>query len=439
MVAAGMDAVRINIAHGDFREYRRMIRNVRSVADLPIVVDIKGPELRIQSKGPCTMLRGKTYCTGFSKKDDLFFSHNVYDQIKVGDSVSIYDGLIKTRVAWKRNKKVGLKVRIGGSFAGNKGANLPGKHINVPLLSRKDKEAIQMSIRERVDYIALSFVRSASDVRNLRKYLEGSGIGIISKIENHEGLANLDEIIDASDAVMVARGDLGVEVHTEKLPLIQKDIVVRCNIKGKTVIVATEMLKTMVESPRPTRAETSDVANAVLDGADTVMLSEETSVGKHPVEVVETMGRITVEAQAHAKSNIPEQPKETVHSSIAKAVYDICRHLPVTKIITLTRSGHTAQLVSRFRLNKQILAITDSERVAKKLALTYGVSPVVYKNMPARERIINSALYLKKYGLLKDQDLALFTARVYTNKEYATNIIQIHKIKELMEYHKRRR
>jgi len=434
MFKAGMNIARINIAHGNFQEYRKMIKNVRAVADIPIAVDIKGPELRIQSRGPCSMPKGKVYSIGFSKKDDLYFSHRIYKQIKVGNSVSIYDGLIKTKVVWKRKGKIGLKVIIPGFFEGNKGVNLPGKHLNVPLLSSKDKEAIQMSIKEKVDYIALSFVRSASDVNNLRKYLGRSGIGIISKIENHEGLQNLDEIIEVSDAIMVARGDLGVEVHTEKLPLLQKDIIVRCNIKGKPVIVATEMLKTMVENTRPTRAETSDVANAVLDGADTVMLSEETSVGKHPVEVVETMSKILKETEPYVSSKIPFKRSERIYAAIGKAVYDICQHLPVDKIVTLTRSGYTAGLISRFRLNKDIITVTDNDIVKRKLCLNYGVKPVVYKKMPAKERIKNTALFLYKKGILKQNETVLFTAGIYTEREHATNIIQIHRMKELLGY-----
>ncbi|MFH1125665.1 MAG: pyruvate kinase [Candidatus Altiarchaeota archaeon] len=437
MFHAGMNAARINIAHGDFHEYRAMIRNVRSVVDIPLVVDIKGPELRIQSKGVCEMLKGSVVEVGFSRKDELHFSHNIYHQLKVGDSVSIYDGLIKTRVVRKKNGRVGLKVNIGGSFEGNKGVNIPGKHVNVPFLTLKDKEAIRMSIKEKVDYIALSFVRSASDVKNLRRHLKGSEVGVISKIENHEGLQNIDEIIDTSDAVMIARGDLGVEVHTEKLPLIQKDIIVKCNIKGKPVIVATEMLKSMVENLRPTRAETSDVANAVLDGTDAVMLSEETSVGKHPVETVAIMGRILREVEPHAASKIPFTHYESIHRSIGKAVYDICQHIHIDKIVTLTRSGYTARLISRFRLHKDIMAVTNSNSVKRKLCLSYGVRPIVYKYMPAEEQITNSAIFLHKKGLLKLNETVLFTAGINTERDHATNTIQIHKIKELLNYYRK--
>lgn len=434
MFHAGMNATRINIAHGDFGEYREMIRNVRSVFDIPIAVDIKGPELRIQSRGACVMQKGKTVTVGFKKTDDLYFSHDIYDQMKVGDHVSIYDGLIKTSVAWKRDGEVGLKVKIGGCFEGNKGVNLPGKHIDVPFLSSKDKEAVRMSVDEHVDHIALSFVRGALDISNLRRHLRGADIGVISKIENHEGVQNIDEIIDASDAVMIARGDLGVEVHTEKLPLIQKDIIVKCNIKGKPVIVATEMLKSMVENLRPTRAETSDVANAVLDGADAVMLSEETSVGKNPVETVATMTRILREAEPHVVSKIPFTHYESIHRSIGKAVYDICQQLHIDKIVTLTRSGYTAQLISRFRLHKDILAVTHSDKIRKRLCLSYGVNPVVYKHMPTEEQIKKSALFLHNKGLLKLNEIVLFTAGIYTEREHATNTIQIHKIRELLNY-----
>jgi len=439
MVNAGMDAVRINTAHGNFRQHVRSIRAVRRIGDLPVVVDIKGPEVRIQCRGKCCLSRGGLLKVGFSSKSDVYFTHDIYDQIRLGDEVWIYDGLIKTRVAGKRAGAVTLRVQSGGCFEGNKGVNIPGRHFNVPLLSPRDREAIEMSLRENVDFIALSFVRSAGDIRQLRKQLGGSGIGVIAKIENAEGLRNIDEIIAEADGVMVARGDLGVEVPTETLPLIQKDIITKCNIKGRTSIVATEMLKSMVENIRPTRAETSDVANAILDGADTVMLSEETSVGRYPVDVVATMDRILKEAEPYVSSKIPPVRSESIHMSIGKAVYDICQHLPVDRIVTLTRSGHTARLVSRFRMHKDIIAITDSEEVKRKLQLTYGVKPVVYHNMPAEERIRNSALFLHRRGLIKPADTVLFTAGIYTDKDHATNIIQIHRIKELLDYCRKHR
>jgi len=435
MVSAGMDAVRINMAHGSTEQHRRIVGNIKKVDDLTVVYDIKGPEVRVTSKGDCNFNSGDEIDVGFDEKSEIYFSKNIYSQLKRGDRVLIADGLIDSVVASKRPGTVKLSIKNRGSFCGNKGVNFPGKHMKIPTLSSKDKRDVEFALRNHADYIALSFVRNAIDVKNLKRLLEGTEVGIIAKIENKEGVENIDEIIEASDGIMVARGDLGVEVPTEHVPLLQKEIIAKCNIRGKIVIVATEMLKSMVENIRPTRAETSDVANAVLDGADALMLSEETTIGKYPTKVVETMRKIIVEVQQHIKSNIPEHMKENIHSSIAKAAYDITQHLPVTKIVTLTRSGHTARLISRFRINRKIIALTNSDVVKRKLGLVYGVTAVIYKDMPKRERMLKSALYLKEKGLASNNDLALFTAGIYTSHEHATNVIQIHKIGDLVDYY----
>ncbi|MDD5112345.1 MAG: pyruvate kinase [Candidatus Altiarchaeota archaeon] len=437
MVRSGMDAVRLNTAHGSFEQHARLIRAVRRIADLPIVVDIKGPEVRIESSQELRLEKGDTLDVGFTKKHPVYFTRDIYSQIQAGDDLSIYDGLIKTRVSDKRRGVVTLRIIEGGCFKGNKGVNIPGRHLDIPVIGERDRQALRMALHEKADFIALSFVRDASDLQELRRHLAGRKVGLIAKIENAEGVRKINEIILAADGIMVARGDLGVEVPAEKLPLIQKDIILKSNIQGKFSIVATEMLKSMVESSRPTRAETSDVANAVLDGADTVMLSEETSIGKHPVESVWTMAKILKEAEPYVQNRMPQVRSESIHASIAKAVYDICQHLPVDKIVTLTRSGHTARLISRFRLHKDIIAITNDHSVKRRLGLSYGVTALVYDDMPAREKIRNSALFLHKKGLIKPDETVLFTAGIYTDREHATNIIQIHRIREFMAYCRR--
>jgi pyruvate kinase len=437
MVHAGMDAVRINTAHGSIKQNQAMIRAARGIADLPVVVDIKGPEVRIETIDKSFLENGGTLKVGFKPDDEVHFTRDIYDQLSVGNELMIHDGLIRTKVCGKKDGYVLLKVKTGGSFEGNKGVNLPGRRIDVPLLSERDVEGIRMALRTKADFIALSFTRDTGDVEELRRHLRDSTMGIIAKIENAEGLRNIDSIIDAADGIMVARGDLGVEIPAEKLPLIQKDIVLKCNIKGKLVIVATEMLKTMVENPRPTRAETSDVANAILDGADTVMLSEETTIGRYPVQAVETMTKIIREVEPYVSNKVPLEKSERIYMSIGKAVYDICQHLPVDKIVTLTRSGHTARLISRFRMHKDIIAVTSTDDVKRKLGLYYGVTPVIYKNMPAKEKIKNTALFLNRHGMLEPHETVLFTAGIYTEKEHATNIIQIHRMKEFLAYYRK--
>jgi pyruvate kinase len=334
----------------------------------------------------------------------------------------------------KRNKKVDLKVLVGGFLRKNKGVNIPGKHLDFGLLTPWDKTVIKYA-KKVADFIALSFTRTAEDVRALKQKLSSTEISIISKIESRESLAHLPEIIKESDGIMVARGDLGVEVPSEKLPVIQKKLIGDCNMAGKIVVVATEMLKSMIWEPRPTRAETSDVANAILDGADGIMLSDETAIGKHPVEAVWEMNRIAREVEPYVRHRIPHYESPSVDESISNAVHKICDGLPVSKVVTLTRSGYTARLISRYRLNKEILAITSSPQVRKKLELLYGVTPVLY-NIPRFRKIPYAAKHLLSLGLVKPTDLALFTAGMYSKKLHTTNVLQIHKIGELAEYTK---
>jgi len=436
MYAAGMNAVRFNTAHGNIPEYDETLGNVRKVADVPVMFDIKGPEVRLQSPEDDTLKRGQILSVGFGRQEGRYFNRDFYREVEVGDTVFLSDGLLKTEVVEKRGRKVQLKVHVGGFLRKNKGVNIPGRHLDFGLLTPWDREVIAYAKDVNTDYIALSFTRTEEDVHALRKKLAGTDIGIISKIESRESLDHLPEIIAASDGIMVARGDLGVEVPSEKLPVIQKDLIAQCNRAGKTVIVATEMLKSMIHEPRPTRAETSDVANAILDGADGVMLSDETAIGKYPVDAVWEMNRIAHEVEPHVRHRILPQPSLSVDESIANAVHKICDSLPVEKVVTLTRSGYTAQMISRYRLGKKIIAITESPKVKRKLDLVYGVTPVVYR-IPRFRRIPYAAKHLLELGLVKSGDLILFTAGMFSKKRHTTNVIQIHTVGELAEYTKR--
>jgi len=279
MYAAGMDAVRINTAHGDFDQYDHIIAMTRAIGDIPIIMDIKGPEVRVRSRSPRQVKAGDLIVAGFGD-DELSFSYDFYDEVRVGDRIAIDDGTINTKVDQKDDGRLTLRVLDDGVIQTNKGVNIPGKRLKTPRLSPKDLKAIEYSQEKQVEFLALSFTRNADDIANLRKRMGSSKQAIIAKIENEEGVLNVTEILEDADALMVARGDLGVEIEYHRVPLIQKELIRRCNQRGKVVITATQMLETMVDKPNPTRAETSDVANAILDGSDAIMLSEETSIGK---------------------------------------------------------------------------------------------------------------------------------------------------------------
>ncbi|VVB51760.1 Pyruvate kinase [uncultured archaeon] len=433
MVKAGMSAARINTAHGNLSEYDCIVENIRKVADIPIMFDIKGPEMRIQSPDDDTVKKGDVFTVGFGKQEGRYFNRDFYEEVQVGDTVYLSDGMIKTEVVEKVDHKIKLKVHIGGFLRKNKGVNIPGRHIDFGLFTPWDKEVIAYAKEKDADFIALSFTRTESDVEGLRKKLKATEIGIISKIESRESLDHLPEIIAASDGIMVARGDLGVEVPSEKLPVIQKQLIWDCNEAGKPVIVATEMLKSMIKEARPPRAETSDVANAILDGADAIMLSDETAIGAYPIEAVNVMNRIANELEPYVHSRIQFSESASVDDSIADAVHKICEKFQVSKVVTLSQYGYAAQRISRYRLKEDIIAILESPTAKRKLELTYGVTPIAYKPTHV-EQIPHAAKHLVKIGLLKPHDLVLFTGRMYSKKRHITNVLHMHKVEELLEY-----
>jgi pyruvate kinase len=294
-------------------------------------------------------------------------------------------------------------------------------------------EIIKFAKEHNVEYIALSFTRNAEDVRNLSQ-TNGFGGGIIAKIENSEGVQNVEEILDACSGIMVARGDLGVEIEPEKVPLVQKSLIKLCNQNGKLVITATEMLESMIHQPNPTRAEVSDVANAILDGSDAVMLSGETAVGQYPVEAVEMMTRIANETEKAVKSNVDDTPFINISDTVSKAIQRICQSMPVHKVIPLTRSGYTARMIARFKLAQPIIAVTPEIKVKKQLELIFGVYPVLINYREEKDRISAVATQLHAMHLVDDEETVLFTAGMRTTMEHASNSIEIHIIKELRKF-----
>ncbi|MCW4047172.1 MAG: pyruvate kinase [Candidatus Bathyarchaeota archaeon] len=433
MYAAGMNGARINTAYGDLDTYKSIIEAVRENTDVPVIVDIKGPEIRIKASQDKAISKGDILEVGFNG-GDISFNHDFYDKMNVDDVVYIDNGKIRTKVVEKNNRKLRLLSRGSGTIEDGKGVNIPNKHLAVPTFSEKDLEIIELSKKLDVEYIALSFARNAEDVENLRSRTENNEIGIIAKIENFEGVENFEEILNAADGIMVARGDLGVEIKPEKVPLIQKSIIKKCNQQGKPVITATEMLESMVHQPSPTRAEVSDVANAILDGSDAVMLSGETAVGKYPVEAVQMMSRIARETENSAKSHVEEGAYVNVSDTISKAIQRICQSMPIDKVVTVTRSGYTAQVIARFRIAQPIIAVTADEKVRRQLELVFGAHPVRIDYREAKDRIAFVANRLHEMKLVDNEDVVLFTAGVRTQMPHASNSIEIHKISELRKF-----
>ncbi|MFB0563559.1 MAG: pyruvate kinase [Candidatus Lokiarchaeia archaeon] len=436
MYEAGMDAVRINTAHGDFDQYSEIIRMTRDVEEIPVIMDIKGPEIRTRIKSTREAKADEVIVAGFGD-EELNFSYNFYDEVTPGDRILIDNGVVRTQLDKKENGKLHLRVIDGGLIEPNKGVNIPHKRLETPPLSQKDLEAIEFSKENDVEFLALSFTRDANDVENLSKKIGSGAQRIIAKIENFGGVENIDEIMEAANAIMVARGDLGVEIEYERVPLIQKDIISRCNQRGKIVITATQMLESMVNNPTPTRAETSDVANAILDGSDAVMLSEETSIGKYPVECVEMMTKIAKEAESIVTGKVTMNGFINISETVSKSINVIANSMPIDKIVTLTRSGYTARMIARFRIKQPIIAVTDNEMVKRQLELVYGVKPVYIRYREATDIILNVCVLLEEKKLIEDKDFVLFTAGVRTEKAHESNLIEIHRISDLLRVTKR--
>jgi len=432
MFKAGMNGARINTAYGSLDQYQSVIETVRENADIPIIIDIKGPEIRIKASQRKIINKGDILEVGFDK-EEISFNHDFYDEMAIDDEVYIDNGKIRTRVVEMKDRKLRLLTLDGGVVEDGKGVNVPEKHLSVPTFPEKDLEIISFAKKQEVEYIALSFTRNAEDVKNLSQ-TNGFGGGIIAKIENLEGVQNVEEILEVANGLMVARGDLGVEIEPERVPLVQKSLIKLCNQKGKLVVTATEMLESMINQPCPTRAEVSDVANAILDGSDAVMLSGETAVGQYPVDAVEMMTRIANETEKAVKTNVECTPFINISDTVSRAIQDICQSMPISKVITLTRSGYTARMIARFKIAQPIIAVTPEIKVKKQLELTFGVIPVLINYDEEKDRVSEVANHLHKIHLVEDEETVLFTEGVRTSMKHASNSIEIHNIKELREF-----
>lgn len=454
MFQAGLDVVRLNFSHGNHDEQRRRIANIRQAQQetgkdhIALLLDTKGPEIRTGELKEETVIleEGKTFILttkemhGDAHKVSVTYSGLVND-VSVGGTILIDDGLIELKVEKIEGQEIMTRIVNGGPLKSKKGVNVPGVSVNLPGITRKDADDIRFGLAHQIDFIAASFVRKASDILEIREILEESKqteVQIIAKIENQEGIDNLDEILEVADGVMVARGDLGVEVPAEEVPLMQKLIIQKCNRLGKPVITATQMLDSMQRNPRPTRAEVTDIANAIFDGTDAIMLSGETAAGKYPLESVETMARIarrTEEALQyrevfHHRSN---ESQETVTDAISQAVCNASLDLGTSAIITATESGYTAQMVSKYRPKAPIIAVTPHEHVMRKLSLVWGVqaclSPIANTTDEMFELSVEAAL---QTGYVQYGDLVVVTAGVPVHESGTTNLLKIHVVGDVM-------
>jgi pyruvate kinase len=401
LVRSGMDAARLNFSHGTHAAHLASLRRVREAArragePVSVILDLQGPKIRIGGieSQPTLLREGETVvitardAAGKGNVLPTTYRHLPRD-VKRGDRVLIDDGKVALRVLSVKDKDVTLRVETGGPVGPHKGINLPGISVSAPSLTEKDRRDLRFAFRHDVDYVALSFVRRAHDVAHLRDFIiengpRGRKIPIIAKIEKDEAIANFDAILKETDAVMVARGDLGVELPAEEVPLLQKMIVRKCNEAGKPVIIATQMLESMIASPTPTRAEASDVANAVLDGADAVMLSGETSVGRYPVEAAATMARIITRTEEHtagAPYDPHAIPSTHPYDPLGRAACLLAHQLRAAALVVLTHSGNTAFHVAKFRPPSRIIAVTDREKILRRLNLAWGIRGLIVENL----------------------------------------------------------
>lgn len=444
LLLAGADVFRINGAHGTTGEHIQTISLIRNVAEkegfaAAILFDLPGPKIRIgklavepitlKAESVVTLACGQNTQTKHEIPVPL---QMVAKSLKRGSQVFLNDGIIELKVQQIRGSDVECLVVVGGELRSHKGMNLPDAKLKIGGLTSKDKELLETAIKYDVDYIGLSFVRSAKNVLELKKILSkyAPEIGIISKIEKPEALKNIDEIIEVSDGIMVARGDLGIEVPFYKVPAIQKDLLTRCHMAGKPAITATQMLESMVTSGRPTRAEASDVANAVWEGTDALMLSEETSIGEYPELAVKAMSKIALEAEKQMPGlplSLP--PKETADFqsvAISQAAKLLSQTLRAKAIVTPTRSGRTALFVSKQRPNAQIIAPTENPLVARRMSLYWGVRPILMPKVNSVDELLDSAERLAlKYGVIKKGDTIVITSGAHAKESNVTSLVEV--------------
>lgn len=447
LLAAGVDVARLNMSHGDHQVHDTTYRTIRAAAaklgrDVGIMADLQGPKIRLGrfADGPYHLAVGDTFTItvedveGTNQICSTTFAGLPRD-VRVGDTLLIDDGKVALKATEVTDTTVVTEVTVPGAVSNNKGINLPGVAVNIPALSDKDEEDLRWALRRGVDFIALSFVRDASDISRVHEIMDAESrrVPVIAKIEKPQAVDALKEIVDAFDALMIARGDLGVELPLEKVPVVQKHAIELARRWAKPVIVATQILESMIENPRPTRAETSDCANAVLDGADAVMLSGETSVGAYPVHAVQTMARIITSTEAHGLERIPPlgSSPQTRAGAITLGAVEIANQLNAHSICTFTQTGDSARRLSRLRPTRPLYAFTATEDIRNQLTLTWGVHPLLTPRPAHTDEMtehIDSVLLDKQ--LAAPTDLVVMAAGAPPGTPGSTNLIKLHQVGE---------
>ncbi|MDP4176829.1 MAG: pyruvate kinase [Bacillota bacterium] len=453
LILGGMDVARLNFSHGTHEDHKIRVDRLKKVRErlgmpVALLLDTKGPEIRLGKfeKGEVTLIEGNEFILvneviqGTEERATI--SHKeLYSTVKIGTRILINDGLVAMEVTKVQGTDIHCKVLNGGAISNNKGVNIPETDTHLPGITEQDIEDMKFGIENEFDIIACSFVRKASnvnDVRNILKKYGGEGIKIISKIENREGVNNFDDILYASDGIMVARGDLGVEIPTEEVPIVQKMIIEKCYKGGKPVITATQMLDSMIKNPRPTRAESNDVANAVYDGTSAIMLSGESAAGKYPVESVKTMAKISSRAEeaidyGKKLSLMQFDLMGSITNAISYATCTTALQLKASAIISMTCSGETARMISRFRPTCPIIATTDNKRTLRQLSLSWGVIPVLIDAASSIEEMfqigVKKALEL---NLVKQGDIVVITAGGPVGISGTTNLLKVQTVGNIL-------
>ncbi|MCH8325452.1 MAG: pyruvate kinase [Bacteroidetes bacterium] len=442
LIKAGCNGVRLNFSHGNKDYLKTIFYNIHKACQaentpLAILADLQGPKIRIGEliTPEIELITGKTIeiisedIKGTSEKISTSYKPLVNDA-QIGDTILIDDGLLRLKVTQKNEDSLTCIIENGGILKPKKGINLPGMKLSTPSITEEDYENLEFILQHRVDYIALSFVRKADDIIELKNWLKEKGkeIPIIAKIEKKEACEDFDSILEVSDGIMIARGDLGVELPPQEVPLIQKEIIKKCNLKGKLVITATQMLESMIHNPVPTRAEASDVANAVLDGTGVVMLSGETAIGKYPVETVKMMNSIILNAETYFQPlkdeeyETPSTVEENLFDSVGRSIVSLSRHINANAIVVFTFKGRTAVNLSKYRPKAKVIALSNSFETMNNLSLRWGVISFYFGNIDKEHLCIDEAkMSLLKAGLIKKDDLVIFTAGApYSEKSRAS-------------------
>lgn len=455
LMHAGMNVARLNFSHGNHEEHKARIDNIRRIAEktnktVAILLDTKGPEVRTHDmqNGEVELMKGDSIeivmneVLGNSERFSVTYN-NLINDISVDDTILLDDGLVELKVLSTDKERASIKCEIknNGVLKNKKGVNVPGVSLNLPGLTDKDREDILFGIEQQVDFIAASFIRNNRDVLEIRQLLEennGQYINIIPKIENQEGIDNIHEILEVSEGLMVARGDMGVEIPPERVPMVQKELIKICNQLGKPVITATQMLDSMQHNPRCTRAEANDVANAIYDGSDAVMLSGETAAGDYPEEAVTTMAKIAFsaeEAQDYKKllSFRTKQQQTNLVTAIGVSVAHTALNLNCKAIVASTESGHTARMISKYRPKSDIIAVTPNEYVARQLQLVWGVTPIIKGGQRDTDGVLNTSVSVTiDEGYAETGDLLIITAGVPTGEAGTTNLMKLHIVGDVL-------